>query len=97
MYYKLDIKDFCEDIYGCWSVPIIKIESENTNEMEILHDDCISDSFGIDKDNMCVWFSSRIREDIEDDKSKVEDFFRQYFIGDEVYALFGFIRKMLEK
>jgi len=96
MYYKLDIKNFSEDIYG-WSVPIMKMESKNINKEEILSDDCISDSFCIDKDNMCVWFSSRIRQDIEYNKSEVEDFLRQYFVGEDVYALFGFIRKMLEK
>lgn len=96
MYYEINLKDFKQDSHG-YSIPIFENKSKKVKKQELDSSDCISDSYSIDKEDMCIWFSTRIREDLEINYGEVESFFRQYFVSNDVYTILGFIRKMIEK
>lgn len=87
--------------YG-YCIPIVKVNIDRSTyptrktRTKIEESDAFSDCISIDEEDQILFIGNGAREYFEDQKEEVEDWLREYFLGDTVYAIFGFMRKRWE-
>ena len=99
-----NLVNFRDEDCGC-IIPVKEYTTERIKGLSSLkriykdnisENDAFSDCLSIEKDIEGLWFSSGIREYLENDKKEVEEWLRYYFQANDVYAILGFMAKRLE-
>lgn len=100
-FFEVDFINYYYDNGICIPIKKFKIEKGVNSwgnkkiPVDSFESDAFADCIGIDGDEKILFIGSYSREYFEE-KDELEDWLREYFLGDTVSAIFGFIRKRYE-
>lgn len=100
---EVSIVDHYYDNGFCLPVKKFKIEQKQfehwqkkvKTEVDEIEGDSFADCIGIDSDEKVLFIGSGAREYFEDQKEELEDWLREFFLANDVYAILGFMRQKI--